>query len=132
MKVFLGGTVNGSTWRNDVMEKLTIDYFDPVVEDWDDAAYERELTERKDCNYLLYVLTPKMTGFYAIAEVVDDSYKRPDRTIYCFLSEDGEDKFTPYQIVQFEKLGAVVKQNGGIWLDNLNDVIHFLNTATKD
>lgn len=39
MKVFLGGTVNGSKWRTIVKEQLNIDYFDPVVEDWTDAAY---------------------------------------------------------------------------------------------
>ena len=51
MKVFLGGTVNGSKWRTVVKEKLAIDYFDPVVKDWNDAAYERELSERRFCNY---------------------------------------------------------------------------------
>lgn len=38
MKVFLGGTVNGSKWRDVMKEKLIIDYFDPVVDDWNDAA----------------------------------------------------------------------------------------------
>jgi hypothetical protein len=131
MKVFLGGTVNGSKWRNPVKEKLTIDYFDPVVEDWTDAAYERELSERRYCNYVLYVLTPKMTGYYAVAEVTDDSYHRPDRTIYCYLPTDGGESFTPDQIKEFEYLGKTVVKNGGVWLTSLDEIVSFLNSAKR-
>lgn len=129
MKVFLGGTVNGSKWRNIVKEQLTIDYFDPVVDDWNDAAYERELSERRYCNYLLYVLTPKMTGYYAVAEVTDDSYHRPDRTLYCYLPEDDGERFDEGQIAEFENLGKIVTENGAVWLKSLDEVISFLNSA---
>lgn len=132
MRVFLGGTVNGSKWRDVVKEKLIIDYFDPVVDDWNDAAYERELSERRFCNYLLYVITPKMTGFYAIAEVTDDSYHRPDRTIYCYLPEDEEDKFSPQMIEELERLGEVALENGAVWLKNLDEVVDFLNSASAE
>jgi len=129
LKVFLGGTVNGSTWRTSVKEQLNINYFDPVVDDWNDAAYERELTERRYCDYLLYVLTPKMTGFYAIAEVTDDSYKRPDKTIFCYLPEDGDAAFSDEQIAEMESLGQTVVSNGAHWLKNLDEVVAFLNNS---
>jgi hypothetical protein len=32
-KVFLGGTCAETTWRDDLIPKLQIDYFNPVVED---------------------------------------------------------------------------------------------------
>ncbi len=32
-KVFLGGTCNGSLWRDALIKKLNIDYFNPVVPD---------------------------------------------------------------------------------------------------
>ena len=34
MKVFLGGTCNGSDWREKVIEKLDIDYFNPITAHW--------------------------------------------------------------------------------------------------
>ena len=37
-KVFLGGTCNGSKWRNELIPSLNVDYFDPVVEDWNEEA----------------------------------------------------------------------------------------------
>ena len=43
MKVFLGGTVNGSNWREYVIPRLNIDYFNPVVSVWNDEAYEEQV-----------------------------------------------------------------------------------------
>ena len=38
MKVFLGGTCNESKWRDDLIKLLKIDYFNPVVKDWNSAV----------------------------------------------------------------------------------------------
>lgn len=88
--VFLGGTCNESTWRERLIEKLLpqITYFHPVVDDWNEEAQQNEIRERENCDVCLYVLTPKMTGYYSIAEVVDDSNKRPDKTVLCIINED--------------------------------------------
>ena len=105
MKVFLGGTVNKSSWRDKMMPKLEIDYFNPVVEEWNDEAYKQELYEREHCDYCLYIITPRLTGFYALAEIIDDSYKRPDRTVYCYILKDDEFAFTRRQIKSLEEIG---------------------------
>ncbi len=129
MKVFLGGTVNGSTWREYVMPRLEIDYFNPVVPDWNDEAYKRELFERQNCAFCLYVLTPKMEGFYSIAEVVDDSFKKPDRTLFCFIENDEAFTFTPEQDASLQHLGQMVLANGGAWYHSLDEVIKVLNSS---
>lgn len=93
-KVFLGGTCNDSTWRDDLIPKLKIDYFNPIVDDWNKEAQQEEIKERKNSDYVLYVITPKMSGVYSIAEVVDDSNKRPEKTLFCVLNIDDENEFT--------------------------------------
>lgn len=129
-KVFLGGTCNESTWRNRMMIYLYdegIDYFNPVVPDWTEACMEQEIKERQTCDYVLYTITPKMTGVYSIAEVVDDSNKRPDRTILVLLRSDGDLEFT---LGQWKSLGAVakmVRKNGGQVFDNLKSAAVYLN-----
>lgn len=128
-KVFLGGTVNRSTWRDSIIERLSIDYFNPVVENWTDEAYQRELHERKSSDFCLYVITPKMTGFYSIAEVVDDSNKRPERTIYCMMDNDDDAKFTPHQIKSLKAVGKMVEKNGAKWFKTLDEVVEFLNNS---
>ena len=131
-KVFLGGTCNESTWRDELIEMLEIDYFNPVVEDWTEECYLEELRQREICDYCLYVITPRMTGVYSIAEVVDDSNKRPDKTIFCVLTADSSDTggliiFDIVQLKSLDKVGIMVEKNGGKYFTTLGDVAEFLN-----
>ena len=55
-KVFLGGTVNGSTWREQLiplLDESKISYFNPVVEDWNEQVQQEEIRQRKECDYVL-------------------------------------------------------------------------------
>lgn len=58
MKVFLGGTCNESTWRDQLISMLKIDFFNPVVEDWTPECQEEEIKQRNECDFCLYVITP--------------------------------------------------------------------------
>lgn len=127
MKVFLGGTCNESTWRDQLIPLLKIDYFNPVVDDWDEKAYQQELYERKSCDFVLYVITPKMTGVYSIAEVVDDSNKQPDKTLFCFVNDDETHKFDTGQIKSLEAVNKMVNKNGGKTFFNLTQIADYLN-----
>ena len=119
MKVFLGGTWNDSTWRDDLIPNLKIDYFNPIVKDWNDECYQEELRQRELCDYCLYIITPKMTGLYSIAEVVDDSNKRPKKTIFHFMKEDGDSVFDEGQIKSLARIGLMIRNNGGYYFDSL-------------
>jgi hypothetical protein len=68
-----------------------------------------------------------MTGVYSIAEVVDDSNKRPEKTLFAFIENDGEDKFTSDQLKSLKAVGKMVEINGGRWFKNLDELITFLN-----
>lgn len=126
-KVFLGGTCNDSKWRKKLISLLDIDYFNPVVKNWNEEAMEEEIRQRKICDYLLYVITPKMSSVYSIAEVVDDSNKNPKKTIFCFLKTDGEAEFDEHQIKSLEQVGKMVEENGGVFYTSLKKIADFLN-----
>jgi len=126
-KVFLGGTCNESTWRKDLIKMLTIDYFDPVVDDWTPECMEEEIKQRKLCDFCLYVITPKMTGVYSIAEAIDDSNKRPEKTIFCFLDFDDGQIFDEHQTKSLMQVGKMVASNGGYFFNSLKDVAKFLD-----
>jgi hypothetical protein len=127
MKVFLGGTCNGSKWRDIIEPRLNIDYFNPVVDNWTEEDYQNELKEREICDFCLYVITPKMKGSYSIAEVIDDSNKRPEKTIFCFVKQDSKDEFDKEQIKSLDKVGKMVENNGGKYLKSLSEVVKYLN-----
>lgn len=150
IRIFLGGTVNGSTWRDGMIKQLNVDFFNPVVDEWNDQAYHQELLERKNCDYNLYLITPLMTGYYSLAEVVDDSFKKPGQALYCFLNTEVDhafdankgnhvipgdpskgEKFTQNQIRSLRTIGRYVENNGGIWCKSPNEVITFFNKVDE-
>jgi len=127
MKVFLGGTCNKSTWRNQLIPQLKIDYFNPVVDDWTEDCMKVEIEERENSDFCLFTITPRMTGVYSIAEVVDDSNKRPKKTVLVLLRDD---KDLHFDEGKWKSLGAVakmVKLNGGQVFDNLKSAAIFMN-----
>ena len=135
-KVFLGGTCNNSKWRYKLIPMLDIDYFNPVVDDWTEECYQEELRQREICDYCLYVITPLMTGVYSIAEVVDDSNKRPYKTIFCVLNKDyfpfnvetdNPIYFDKSQMESLERIGQMVKMNGGKYFKSLEEIANYLN-----
>jgi hypothetical protein len=126
-KVFLGGTTNNSSWRDELIKLLKIDYFNPVVDNWNEEAQKEEIKQRKTCDFCLYVITPKMEGVYSIAEVIDDSNKRPEKTIFAYLLEDDGKVFGKHQIKSLDMVGNMVKENGANWFKGLSEIADYLN-----
>lgn len=134
-RVFLGGTCNNSEWRQELIPMLDIDFFNPVVEDWTPECMDEEIRQRKECDYVLYTLTPEMTGVYSIAEVVDDSNKRPEKTILCVIDKvDYPDRgetfdfaLDKHMVKSINAVKKLVSENGAQVFDSLSAVADFLN-----
>lgn len=126
-KVFLGGTCSDSLWRDDFIKKIKLEYYNPVGEEWTEEMKKEERKQREESDFCLYVLTPKMAGFYSIAEVIEDSIKQPDKTIFSYLIVDGNDHFTRAQVKSLEQVAQMVKRNGAYYFETLNEVAEFLN-----
>ena len=130
--VFLGGTCNNSQWREKLKPLLKINYFDPVVPNWTPADQEREIASRKTSDFVLYTITPRMTGVYSIAEVVDDSNKRPSKTVFLVLATDVEDdgstmEFSKVQTKSLAALTKMVRNNGAVVCSTLQEVADYVN-----
>ena len=127
MKVFLGGTCSGYRWRNVLIPMLKCDYYNPIVKNWSEADRLREVQERETADYVLYVITSGMKGVYSIAEIIDDSNKRPEKTIVCVL-------FEGINCQMARSLKAVLnlaEANGATICSSLDDVATYLNRAWK-
>ena len=127
MKVFLGGTCNESNWRNLIIPQLEVDFFNPVVNDWTLDCMEEEIRQRATCEIILYTITPKMTGTYSIAEVIDDSNKRPNKTIFVRLREDGGLRFDDGQWKSLGAVAQMVERNGGAVFSDLKSAALDIN-----
>jgi hypothetical protein len=112
-KVFLGGTCNESKWRERLIPLLKIDYFNPVVEDWTPECQAEEYRQKEVCDIHLYVITPKMTGVFSIAELIDSSNKNPKGTVFMILSEDDGATFNKGQLKSLHAVGNMAGNING-------------------
>lgn len=104
MKVFLGGTCAGWKWRDELQPLLKCDY-----------------------------ITNGIKGVYSIAEVVNDSNKRPEKTIFLNLyktyERSGESKQMAHSLKAVENM---LKANGVVVFSGekaLLEVADYLNKA---
>lgn len=126
-RIFLGGTCNDSKWRDTITPLLKCEVFNPVVSDWTPECQIEEQKQRKECSVVLYVITPKMVGTYSIAEAVEDSIKRPTRTVFVMLKTDTGNKFTDAQWKSLVEVSKMVVRNGGKSFDSLEDAATYIN-----
>ena len=137
-KVFLGGTCNGSKWRDSLIELLDekVQYFNPVVENWTEDCRLKEIEERKNASVLLYVISPLLTGVYSVAEAASDSVKHPEKTIFCVLDYDTDPEgkvanFNEFQWKSLEATEELIKANGATVASSLVNLAMRLNALYK-
>ena len=128
MKVFLGGTCSGYKWRDDLIPMLKCDYYNPIVKNWSEEDRLREVHERETADYVLYVITSGMKGVYSIAEIIDDSNKRPEKTIVCVLYDNIDEQMSR----SLQATLNLAKSNGATVLNSLEDVASFLNEVNTN
>jgi hypothetical protein len=129
-KVFLGGTYN-STWRESLiplLKKAKINYFNPVVKEWDEKAQEIEDREKAEAAIELYVITPEMVGVYSIAELMRAACKTPQRTVFCFMDNSPLDSvaFSPNMLKSLAKVGKDIESEGAVFCKDLNEIVDVL------
>lgn len=104
--------------------------FNPIVDDWNEEAKRREIMERETSDYVVYVITGWMKGYYSIAEVIDDSNKRPKKTVFCFLKDSFPQKTEDdiKRLKSMEAIYAMAARNGAYVCKTLDSVITYLNS----
>ena len=71
-RIFLGGTCAQTTWRDELIEKMSRDnyeaeWFNPVVKNWTPECQENEENEKNNkCNVHLYVITYRFADYTPI------------------------------------------------------------------
>ena len=110
-KIFLGGTCNNTSWREELINVLQVDYFNPVVEDWTPDCQQTERKEKHfECNIHLYVITNAMTGVFSIAEAIESAMTPGKLTILSVIP----DGFLEFQLMSLDAVCEMVKSHGGI------------------
>lgn len=131
-KVFLGGTTAGPDWRPELIPLLNCPFFNPVVKDWNEAARQQEVHEKKECGISLYVLTPYLSGVFSIAEVVEDCIsRRPGRTVLCVLRQYQGKGFDTHVARSIDALIGLVKEHGCFITEDLQSAALVINKLSQ-
>ena len=137
-KIFLGGTCAETKWRDELiplLDRFSINYFNPVVEDWtpECQAIEEDEKNRK-CNIHLYVITPEMKGTYSIAEIIHSAHlanmygTSVDRMIFAILESD---KWQKHELKSLDAVTRLAKDIGRDrvscgYVQNMKDLLHII------
>lgn len=136
MKVFLGGTCSGWKWRDKLQQLLKCDYYNPIVKNWSEEDRLREVRERETADFVLYGITNGIKGVYSIAEVVDDSNKRPEKTLFLNLYDiDKEMIHVRAYREMAHSLKAVenlLKENGVKIFHSIQEVADYINSQMEN
>lgn len=69
-----------------------------------------------------------MIGVYSIAELVDDSNKRPTKTIFYLLHDDDHTCFNEAQWQSLQSVKCMVRDNGAYVTELLENVAALVNS----
>ena len=129
-KVFLGGTCCNTTWRDNIIPKLKIQYFNPVVDNWTPDCIKEEYKQKNDlCDIHLYVITPQLKGVFSIAEIIQSCLTEGKTTVLYIMNKDMDDDSTWSKEMKssLSEVRNLAKTDGAIICDNLTNVVDTLN-----
>lgn len=84
--IFLGGTCAGPDYRKLLIPLLTVEYFNPVVENWTEADAVKENEAKLEASANVFVITPAAIGSYSIAELTELAITS-DKPLYVMFME---------------------------------------------
>lgn len=131
IRVFLGGTCAKTTWRESLIPMLSdnVDYFNPqkAPGTWTLSDNVEEVRQRQICDILLYTIA-KATSVLTIAEVIDDSHNRPERTICCILIDNMHEDVKKH----FYAIAEILEKNGVQVFFNIHNAIREINGIAEE
>lgn len=131
----LGGVCGNSNWREKFCKMIDtglVTCFNPVKNNgwkWDlNAKIEKQNRVNKS-DFLVFVITPELSGYSSIASAVDYSNKMPKKVLFCALQEDNGKHFTSHQKESLKTVIDIIKDNGGKIFSDLQELARFINFA---
>lgn len=127
--VYLGGSCNYGNWREKLIGLLKVNYINPVEGDWSEAAFRRNVDDKNESDFILYVITPSSVNGFTVAAAVDDSNKHPGKTLVCYWNPSEEWLYDPRRARAMEAVAKMIAENGARFFADLETVAEFLNRS---
>ena len=127
-RVWLGGTFG--KWRQDLKKLLKIGYWENDLDD----DLETVIADKKNCDYILYTLTPSMTGIFSFEEIKQDTKNYPERIILCALNEEDKNYVHCFDLQSWEVVQGLAKEvtaEGGKYFEDIKQLADYLNDGGR-
>lgn len=119
--LYLGGTCSGINWRS-FINTTNYNVYNPLKHNWNEKSFLEEQDYRNVSTYNLYVFTKDIKGQYAIASLIDDSHKCPEKTL-LFINEIDMSEQTK---ISLKYIKEIAKNNGVRIFDSYEQINIFL------
>lgn len=97
------------------------------MKNWSESDRLYEVHEREVADYVLYVITSGLKGVYSIAEIIDDSNKRPEKTLICVLYDGINNQMRR----SLKATLNLAESNGATVFNDFKEIANFLNSKVK-
>lgn len=123
-KCYLGGTCGKSKWREEFVKLLpkNIKCYNPYSKDWNHETEVNNRESKQDSKYLIYVITGETNSLLSVANLVNYSFKCPNRVLACFL----KDTFKDMDDNIIDEIELIVKNNKVKTFSSLEDLASYV------
>lgn len=121
--LYLGGTCSGTNWRSFINTK-NYNVYNPLKHNWNENSFLEEQDYRHVSTYNLYVFTKDISGYYAIASLIDDSHKYPEKTL-LFIDETD---MTQQTKISLKYVREIAKNNNIRIFNSYEEINNFLQS----
>ena len=123
--IFLGGTCNNSTWRDQLIAPEGFEFFNPQLPagvEWEKHHQDAEEAAKKNAAIQVYVITPEITGVFSIAEMVAMAFTNRERLVAGIIGE-----FAPFMQKSMDAVARLLQEQGVYVARSMEDLQEELN-----
>lgn len=124
--VYLGGAPG--EWVKDAVKQIRTGCFGMGVANPSLETQQLASVARSEALASLYVVSPKQTGFNAVAALMASAIQNPDKTVAVFTVTDGDVSVTDAERADQSALKDTLREAGAQVFDTIADGTAYINT----
>ncbi|MGH1366612.1 MAG: hypothetical protein ACRBF0_23835 [Calditrichia bacterium] len=120
--VFVAGRGDYGNWRSTIKRLLTDNVVIAESSGRGLVNAQHDAFEKEHADAIVFVITPSALSTFDLANAVNESNKRPEKTIVCFLSAGNEWMHDPRRYAELSEIRAILESNGARCLNSLSEL----------
>jgi len=124
--VFIAGRGDYGNWRSEIKRLLGDNVITAESSGRGLVNAQHDAFEKEHADAIVFVITPSALSTFDLANAVNESNKRPEKTIVCFLSAGNEWMHDPRRYAELSEVRAILESNGARCLNGLAEITELI------